>query len=105
MSTTYRLENEEKDCISNQVNFTFNGEKLIGYENEPIAAALMANGIKVIRNCEVTGEPRGVFCGIGHCFECRAEINGIPNVRTCITPLTEDTEVYSTPSWVRGNEK
>lgn len=86
------------------VPFSFNHLTLLGIEGEPIAAALMANGIRTIRHCEITDQPRGIFCGIGHCYECRAEVNGIPNVRTCLTPLEANTVVQSRPSWLGGNE-
>lgn len=92
MSTAHRLnvsEQKEKE----KVPFYFNNEELYGYENEPIASALLANGIRSIRVDDITGEPRGVYCGIGHCFECRAEVDGISNVRTCLTPLKKGTNV------------
>lgn len=78
-----------------KVSFIFNGKCLTGYKGQPIAAALYANGIRTIRYCEVTGEPRGIFCGIGHCFECRATVNGIPSKRTCLTLLEEGMIVSS----------
>jgi len=31
----------------------------------------------------VSGEPRTPFCGMGTCFECRVEINGVPHKRSC----------------------
>ena len=31
----------------------------------------------------VSGEKRGPLCGMGICFECRAEVNGTPHTRTC----------------------
>jgi D-hydroxyproline dehydrogenase subunit gamma len=31
----------------------------------------------------VSGEPRAPFCGMGTCFECRVEIDGVPHVRSC----------------------
>ena len=34
-------------------------------------------------------EPRGIFCGIGQCTDCVMKVNGVPNVRTCITPVEE----------------
>jgi len=86
-----RLDHAEQKTIE----FYFNDKKYSGYEGEPIAASLLANGIKTIRTCEITGEDRGIFCGIGHCYECRAEVNGVPNVRTCLTPNSEGTEVFS----------
>lgn len=80
---------------SEEINFLFNGKKLKGVEGQPIAAALMAHGIRSIRNCEVTGEARGIYCGIGHCFECRATVNGVPSQRTCLTLIEEGMIVMS----------
>ncbi|MEW9502652.1 (2Fe-2S)-binding protein [Jeotgalibacillus marinus] len=102
MCASYRLEFSEESKNEKEVPFYFNGKQLIGNEYEPIAAALLANGIRALRLCDTTGEYRGVFCGIGHCYECRAEVDGIPNVRTCLTPLTEGTKVSSVPTWQIG---
>lgn len=99
MTTNTRLLSVNKDEEQRHVSFSFNGLELTGYEGEPIAAALLANGIKTIRNCEVTGEPRGLYCGIGHCYECRAEVDGISNLRTCMTPLRSGAKVSSHSSW------
>ncbi|RMF84439.1 MAG: (2Fe-2S)-binding protein, partial [Nitrospinota bacterium] len=30
-------------------------------------------------------DPRGIFCGMGVCHDCRMIVNGHPNTRTCIT--------------------
>ena len=101
MSSSFRINTlEEKP---KKIEFYFNNEKLIGYENEPIAASLLANGIRTIRTCEITGEGRGIFCGIGHCYECRANVDGIPNVRTCLTPNRQGTKVFS-PSGSQSRE-
>ena len=36
---------------------------------------------------------RGIFCGIGQCTDCMMVVNGIPNVRTCITPVEDGMTV------------
>jgi predicted molibdopterin-dependent oxidoreductase YjgC len=41
----------------------------------------------VFRHTRKYHESRGFFCGIGHCTDCIMEVDGIPNVRTCITPV------------------
>ncbi|WP_455677827.1 (2Fe-2S)-binding protein [Sharpea azabuensis] len=69
------------------VKFTCDGKTLEGYEGEPIASALRVNGIMVHRYTAKRHEPRGVFCAIGRCTDCVMIVDGIPNVRTCITPL------------------
>ena len=75
------------------VNFTYAGKTLQGYEGEPIAAALRVNGIMIHRYTKKRHEPRGVFCAIGRCTDCVMVVDGMPNVRTCITPLREGMKV------------
>lgn len=71
------------------VTFTMDGKTLTGYAGEPIASALIANGIQTFRHTHRNHEPRSLFCGIGQCTDCVCVVDGIPNVRTCITPLRE----------------
>lgn len=95
MPTSYRLDPINNDQSTKQIKFYFNGKEFPGIDGEAIAAALMANGIRSIRVCEITGESRGIYCGIGHCYECRAEVDGIPNIRTCLTPIQPGMKVFS----------
>ena len=69
------------------VAFLFDGRPLTGLAGQPIAAALLDNGISVFRHTHKTGQPRGLFCGIGQCTDCVVVVNGQPNVRSCVTPL------------------
>jgi len=75
------------------VTFTFDGKTLEGCEGEPIAAALKAAGVMVHRYTKKEHKPRGIFCAIGRCTDCVMVVNGVPNVRTCITPLQEGMDV------------
>ncbi|MGE7838823.1 (2Fe-2S)-binding protein [Viridibacillus arvi] len=95
----------------NTISFTYNGETLTGLLGESIAAALLANGIRTIRYHEESGTPRGIYCNIGHCFECRVHVNGHQGVRACLTPLEENMDIISggklpTPvrDWRTNNE-
>ncbi|MFC4557722.1 (2Fe-2S)-binding protein [Virgibacillus kekensis] len=78
-----------------EVSFTFNGRTLKGKENESIAAALLANDIRTLRYHEESGLPRGIYCNIGHCFECRVTVNDKQGVRSCLTPLQEGMTIQS----------
>jgi len=71
-----------------KIAFTVDGRTVLGYEGEPIAAALRAEGIMVHRHTK-KGSPRGIFCAIGRCTDCVMIVDGKPNVRTCVTPLKE----------------
>ncbi len=65
------------------------GMEILAIKGEPIAAALLSAGLRTFRKTVKTGEPRGVYCGIGQCNDCIMEVNGIPNVRTCVTLVEE----------------
>ena len=39
------------------------------------------------------GRPRGIYCGIGQCFDCYVRVNGGPVVRACVTTAAEGDEV------------
>lgn len=80
---------DETDTVS----FTFNKQKLTALNGESLAAALLANGIRTLRVHEETGTPRGIYCNIGHCFECRVNVDGQPGVRACLTPVHKNMAV------------
>lgn len=77
------------------VNFTLDGKPMQGYENEPIAAALKSQGVMVHRYTLKKHMPRGIFCAIGRCTDCVMVVDGVPNVRTCITPLKEGMRIQT----------
>ena len=60
------------------------------FAGETVAAVLLAEGIRVLRYTTKRGEPRGVYCGMGICFDCLVTLNGRPNVRACQTQAQPD---------------
>ncbi len=80
---------KEKKKISIEVD----GKKMDAYEGEPIAAVLWAAGIRDFRYTRKRKEPRGYFCGIGLCTDCKMIVNGVPNVRTCVTLVQDGMKI------------
>ena len=78
-----------KDENESYVNITVDGKPLRVKEGSMIAAALIAEGIRINRYTRKEHKPRGIFCGIGQCTDCVMVVNGQPNVRTCITRVEE----------------
>lgn len=79
------------------------GKPIPAKTGEPIAAALLAAGIRVCRRTAKKGLPRGIFCGIGRCTDCVMTVDGVPNVRTCVTPVRPNMRVETQNglgSWV-----
>lgn len=66
-----------------QVEIFVDGEPIQAFEGESVAAALLASGRRTLRTTARLHEPRGMYCGIGLCFDCVMMIDGKPNVRTC----------------------
>lgn len=75
------------------VRIDVDGESIQAIEGEPIAAALMASGIRKSRSTPKHHQPRGVFCAIGRCTDCAMTVDGIPNVRTCVTRVKEGMKI------------
>lgn len=59
---------------------------------DSIAAALLRAGIVAMRRSR-SGEPRGLFCGIGVCNDCLVTVDGEPNVRACVAGAVDGAVV------------
>jgi NADPH-dependent 2,4-dienoyl-CoA reductase/sulfur reductase-like enzyme len=65
------------------------GQPVIAYEGETVAAVLLAETRRTFRRTPGRNEPRGLFCGIGVCYDCLVTVNGQANVRAGQTPGVE----------------
>ena len=85
------------------VAFTFDGQRVQGVPGEPVAAALLANGIKLVARSFKYHRPRGVMSAgseeqnalvtVGR--DAQAE----PNVRATTLEVSEGLEVFSQNAW------
>ena len=72
------------------------GEVILAYEGETLVAALAAQGRHGLRTTARRGDPRGMYCGIGLCFECVMTVDGC-RVRTCLTAVRDGMRVGTSP--------
>jgi predicted molibdopterin-dependent oxidoreductase YjgC len=96
MSTPSQSAREEVVCGAGRrrlLHVTFDRLPLPAHKGETIAAALLAAGRRVFRLTGRRGEPRGLFCGMGLCFDCLVQVDGCPNVRACQTTVAEGMRV------------
>jgi D-hydroxyproline dehydrogenase subunit gamma len=75
------------------VTLVVDGAAVPAFEGESVAAALLAARRRSLRVTPKCGEPRGMYCGIGLCFECVMVIDGQPGTRTCLTPVRDGMRV------------
>lgn len=76
-------------------SFTFDGRSISFVPGQTVGAALTAAGVRSWRLTRKAGRPRGLFCGIGVCFDCLAAIDGQLNQRACLTLATDQTVVVT----------
>jgi predicted molibdopterin-dependent oxidoreductase YjgC len=73
----------------------FDHRRIGAKPGQTVAAVLWAAGIRSWRTTRTGGVPRGLFCGIGACFDCLITIDGVPNQRACLVPARPEMVVNS----------
>jgi predicted molibdopterin-dependent oxidoreductase YjgC len=74
------------------VELEVDGQPLTAAAGRSIAAALIEHDGLWLRRSP-GGAPRGVYCGIGVCFECRVHVDGRGAVRACVTPVEDGMRI------------
>lgn len=73
------------------IELTVDGRPLAAPAGQSLAAVLLEAGRTALRESP-TGTPRGLYCGIGVCQECRVVVDGVV-VRSCVTPVSAGMQV------------
>jgi D-hydroxyproline dehydrogenase subunit gamma len=63
---------------------TVEGRTVLVAAGASAAATMLAAGLRNIRETPVEGRERGPYCMMGICFDCLAEIDGVPNRQSCM---------------------
>lgn len=91
-----RIDGEGMIERGSEIDIIVDGCRLRAFEGESVAAALLA--AKRMRTLRVTsrrGEARGLYCGVGLCFDCVMTIDGLPGVRACQTEVRPGMRIES----------
>lgn len=78
------------------VTVSFDGNLIPAIPGQSIGAALVCNGIAAWRNTRKDQRPRGLFCGIGVCFDCLLTVDGEANQRACLVEVQEGMKIEGT---------
>jgi len=76
-----------------KISIAVDGKSLDVLEGEVLAAALWANGFIALGHNPIDGSHRGMYCGIGHCYECRVTVDGLQDVRSCLIRVRDGMQV------------
>jgi len=75
------------------LKFHFQGGAVEAKDGDTIAAALYRHGQRTFSRSFKYHRPRGLLCVRGKCPNCLMNVDGIPNIRTCITPVRDGMRV------------
>jgi hypothetical protein len=67
-----------------EVEIDFDGRAYRGVRGQSIAGILLANNVTAWRTTGDLQAPRGLFCGIGICFDCVVTVDGLADIRACL---------------------
>jgi len=77
--------------MSATVRLHVNGQPVEVPTGASVAAAVAHVAAHFRRS--VSGDARAPLCGMGVCFECRVQVDGVAHVRACMTPVSEGMQV------------
>jgi hypothetical protein len=60
------------------------GQRILVPPGASAAAAVLLAGLASIRDTPVSGGERAPYCMMGVCFDCLADIDGVPNRQSCM---------------------
>jgi sarcosine oxidase subunit alpha len=76
-----------------KISISVDGRSLDVIEGEILAAALWANGFISLGHNPSNGSHRGLYCGIGHCYECRVTLDDVEDIRSCLIRVRDGMRV------------
>lgn len=79
--------------MSAQVKLSVNGLPVEMPAGASVAAAIAQVTMQFRRS--VSDTKRAPLCGMGVCFECRVQVDGVAHVRACMTAVTEGMQVVT----------
>jgi len=75
------------------VEFTFDDTVVVANEGDTVAAALIADGVRITRTTPVSDSPRAPYCMMGVCFDCLVMIDGVANQQACMVTAADGMRV------------
>ena len=84
---------------SEPVTIYFEGKPITAYKGESVASALYASGMRIFTRSFKYHRPRGLLCVSGRCPNCMMNVDGSPNVRSCVEPVREGLRIEHQNAW------
>jgi sarcosine oxidase, subunit alpha len=77
----------------------FEGREVPMLDGDTVASALFRAGVRTFSRSLKGHRRRGLYCGTGECPNCSVTVDGVPGVRSCITPAAGGMRVERGRGW------
>ena len=77
----------------------FEGREVPVLDGDTVASALFRSGVRTFSRSLKGHRRRGLYCGTGECPNCTVTVDGVPGVRSCITPAAGGMRVERARGW------
>jgi sarcosine oxidase subunit alpha len=77
----------------------FEGREVPVLDGDTVASALFRSGVRTFSRSLKGHRRRGLYCGTGECPNCTVTVDGVPGVRSCITPAAGGMRVERVRGW------
>lgn len=90
---------EGKETEKTWILIHINGQPIKAEIGVSLSTVLWTAGIRTLRHTDQSISPRGIFCGMGVCFDCLVMVNGKPKQRACLTIVEPGMQVRTEGTW------
>jgi D-hydroxyproline dehydrogenase subunit gamma len=80
-----------------ELEISVDGRPIRCEAGQSLAAAMLGADIIAWRRTRHANDQRGLFCGIGVCFDCLVTVNGVTQVRACVSAARDGDIVTTAP--------
>ncbi len=94
---TSRLQSEGQ-----AIEVDIDGARVSALAGESVAAVLMAEGRRIFTEANAYHLPRTLFCGMGICHQCLVTVDGVRDVRACMTRVQPGMKIMT--QWTTGEQ-
>ncbi|MBI4563446.1 MAG: (2Fe-2S)-binding protein [Planctomycetes bacterium] len=85
--------------MTDSARIFFNDEPIPARPDDTVASALFRHGRRIFGRSFKYHRPRGLLCAAGRCPNCLVNVDGVPNVRACTTPVRDGMKVAHQNAW------
>lgn len=81
------------------LQFQLDGKPITGMAGDTVGSAMAAAGETITARSFKYHRPRGLLCMTGACGNCLCTVDGVPNLRACVTPIRDGMQVVRQNAW------